>query len=74
MAAGRVCVAVDPDIVGRIEEGSIDQNVLADDLAEKSHVSAIAAPDLVFAENPDVAGFRSRFGGDRGNDIVVGIR
>ena len=50
-----VGVAVDPNIVGRIQEGRIDRSIVPDDLAEEVEVATIAATNAMLATNPDVA-------------------
>jgi hypothetical protein len=38
-----VRVAADPDVVGRIQEGRINDSIVADDLAKEVEVATIAA-------------------------------
>ena len=73
MPAAGIGMAVDPHVIGRIQEGGVDLGVVADDLLKERDVPAIAAADAMSAEFPDVAGLRPRFGGDLRDAIVVGI-
>ncbi len=49
-------MALDPHIVGRIEESRIDTRAVADDPLQKSDIAAVATSDPVLAENPDITG------------------
>ena len=73
MASLGVGMPVDPDVVGRIEEGGVDRGALADHRLQELEVAAVAAADAVLAEDPDVARLcpracRARAGSPRPRD------
>ena len=53
-------MAVDADVVGRIEEGRVDPRAVADHRLQEREIPAVAAADAVLAQDPDVAGLRAR--------------
>ena len=61
------------DVVGRIEEGRVHPQVLADHRPQELLIAAIAAADPMLAEDPDVAGLGARRHRHRRNDLVLGI-
>src|SRR6185369_2973251 len=67
-----VGVALDPDIVRRIEKRGIDL-CFADDSPQEFGVAGIATSDPVLAKNPDVARLRLWCCGGRRDDLIVGI-
>ena len=68
-----VGVAVDPDVVGRIEEGGVDPGIGTDHRLQEGRVAAVAAADPVLAEDPDVAGPGAGFRRHRRDHLVLGI-
>jgi hypothetical protein len=68
-----VGVAIDPNIVGRIQEGRIDGSVVADDLAKEVDVATIAATNAMLAANPDVAVTCARRDGNGRDYLIVRI-
>jgi hypothetical protein len=68
-----VRVAADPDVVGRIQEGRIEGGIVANNLAKKVNVAAIAATKAMLATNPDAAETGAGLGRDGRNCLVVGV-
>ena len=68
-----VGMAVDPDIVGRIEEGRVDPGPFPDHRLQEARIAAVAAADAMLAENPDVAGPGARRDRDGRDDVVLGV-
>ena len=69
----RVRVTVDPDVVGRIQEGRIDRSIVANDRTKEVEVTAIAATNAMLATNPDIAETGAGLGWNGGNRFVVRI-
>ena len=67
-------VALDGDVVRRIEEGGVDLGVLTDHPTQKFGIAAVSAADAVIAENPDVAELGAGRLGRRGEGRVVVVR
>jgi hypothetical protein len=73
MSSLRVGVAVDPNIVGRIQKGRIDRSIVANDLAKEVEVATIAATNAVLATNPDIAGICAGLDRNGRNRLVVRV-
>ena len=72
MATRRIGVAIDPDVVGRIEEGGIDGTV-ADRRLQEPEIAAVTAADAVLAEDPDVTRPGPWAHRHRRDQLVLGI-
>ena len=73
MPSLRVGVAVDSNIVGRIQEGRIDRSIVADDLAKEVEVATIAATNAMLTTNPDIALTCAGLDRNGGNRLVVRV-
>ena len=68
-----VGVAINPDVVGRIEESGVDRSAVADHRLQEAEIPSVAAADPVLAEDPDVAGPGARRHRHRRDHLVLGI-
>ena len=73
VAALGIGMAIDPDVVGRIEEGGIDDRAVADHRLQEGEVAAVAAADAMLTEDPDVAGPGAGGHRHRRDHLVLGI-
>src|SRR5262249_28356517 len=73
MASGGHRMPPNPHIVGRIEESRIDACPVADDLLQKSSITAIATSHSMLAKNPDVTQLGSRCRWKGRDDLIVRI-
>ena len=69
----RIGMAIDPDVVGRIEEGGIDRRAAAHHRPQEGKVAPVAAADPVLTEDPDIAGPGAGDRRDRRDHFVLGI-